>query len=69
MKKRGYGVFLFRLQSLGWGDSRYTSTHLLLYKKNWRCSINRDTKQVIFSRMIKVDTADLMRWPVERGIE
>ncbi len=58
-----------RLLRLGWQISISTSTHVLYFKKNRQCSINRITGEVCFSRVMKADTVELMRGPVEEGIE
>lgn len=61
-----------RLLKSGWKQSINTSTHKVWYKKDWACFISH-SGQVKFSRMfskaVKIDTVDLMRGPVEKGIE
>ncbi len=58
-----------RLLASGWQLSLDTSTHMLWHKNGWQCSINRDTGQVCFKQVMKIDTVELMRGPVEEGIE
>ncbi len=57
-----------RLILYGWQLSIAVSGHSLWYKKDWQCDINEDGI-ARFSRVMKIDTVELMRGSVEEGIE
>ena len=61
--------FRMHLMVSGWQPSISTSTHILYHKGNWQCAIHQITGEVCFSREMKADTVDLLRGPVEEGIE
>ncbi len=63
------GEMITRLLKRGWKYSISTSSHELWQKKNWQCAIAHITGEARFSRIMKIDTVDLMRGEVEEGIE